>query len=102
MQQRSLQGVPRSAGPCALSRWSRHESLVGKSPPSGTQAALEIPEMEVTRMTKSRAVLWILSRSLLASAAALTSSVVCTILGQQPCMLSAAKRHSFMQYLATD
>ena len=57
-------------------------ALVGKSPPSGTQAALEIPEMEVTRMTKSRAVLWILSRSLLASAAALTSSVVCTILGQ--------------------
>ncbi len=82
-------------------RQIRHEILVLRSPPSGTQAALEIPEMEVTRMTKSRAVFWIFSRSLLASAAALTSSVVCTILGQQPCMLSAAKRHSLRQYLAT-
>ena len=94
MQQRSLQGVPRSAGLCALRRQTTHKSLVLKRAPSGTQAAPEIPEMEVTRMTKSRAVFWILSRSLLASAAALTSSVVCTILGQQTCTLSAAKRHS--------
>ena len=45
-------------------------------------------------MTKSRAVFWIFRRSLLASAAALTSSVLCTILKEQPFTLSAAKRHS--------
>ena len=90
--QRSLQGVLQPAAQRALSRQIRHERLVLESAPSGTQAALEIPEMEVTRMTKSRAVFWILSRSLLASAAVLTSSVLCTILDQQPCRLLAAKR----------
>ena len=77
---------------CAVEAQSRHESQALKNTPSGTQAALVIPEMEVTRMTKSRAVFWIFSWSLLASAAALTSSAVCTILGQQPCMLSVVKR----------
>ena len=41
---------------CVLTRRTRHESLMPESPPSGTQAALEMPEMEVTRTTKSRAI----------------------------------------------